>query len=217
MATQDQLTAPPRLLPGLVLSFVGGLLTGSFAAWAYYGDTFRPLAHTFGLWITLVVLLSARRPVVDAVVRSVLALATAVLAFYIGKQVMYGIEYPGSPYSLNGEVIAEWLVLAAVAGCLFGWLFCRVGRDGWAGAAATAAGVGLLVGDAFRRSWNYGDQGAVVPAVTVVGVALVLALAVRSRRQLGLVALWTLPMAVLGVLLVSAPDALEQLLITGSL
>jgi hypothetical protein len=217
MTTQVRRGASVTLLPGLVLAAAGGLLTGGFAAWAYYDDTFRPLAHTFGLWVTLVVLVSARRPVREAVARSVLALGVAVLAFYVGQQVMYRIDYPGMPYSLNGELIAEWLVLAAVAGGLFGWLFSRVGRQDRAGAVATAAGVGLLVGDAFRRSWNYGGVDPAVGVATVVGIVVVLALGVRSPRQLALVALWTPPMAVLGVLLVSAPDALEQLLITGSL
>jgi hypothetical protein len=37
---------------------------------------------------------------------------------------------------------------------------------------------------------------------------------VRSRRQLAEIALWVVPMAALGLLLVSLPDVLEQLLIT---
>jgi hypothetical protein len=217
MTTQDQLTAPSRLLPGLVVSVVGGLLTGGFVAWAYYDDAFRPLAHAFGLWITLVVLLSARRPVGDAVARSVLGLATAVLAFYVGLKVMYGIDYPGAPYSLNRDQITEWLVLAVIAGCLFGWVFCRVGWHGRAGTVATAAAVGLLVGDAYRRGSSYRGDIPVITTMTVIGIALVLAVAVRSRRQLARVALWTLPMAALGLLLASAPDAFEQLLTTGSL
>jgi protein-S-isoprenylcysteine O-methyltransferase Ste14 len=105
--------------------------------------------------------------------------------------VMYGIEYPGMPYALNREEIGQWLVLAVVVGTLFG--------------------------DAFRRCWTYGVVDPVVPVAAVVLVGLVLVGTVRSRRQLGRVALWTAPMAALGVLLVSAPDALEQLLITGSL
>ena len=203
--------------PGLLAAVAGGLLTGGFAAWAYYSDTYRPLAHTFGLWITLVVLLSARRRVGWAVVRSVLALATAVVTFYVGKQVMYGIEYPGMPYALNREQITQWLVLAVIAGALSGVLFSRAGQDDRAGAVATAGAVGLLVGDAVRRCWTYGVVDPVVPAAAVLFIGLVLAGTVRSGRQLGRVALWTAPMAVLGAVLVSAPDALEQVLITGSL
>jgi hypothetical protein len=204
-------------LGGIAAAVTGGLLTGGFAAWAYYSDTYRPLAHTFGLEITLVVLLSARLPTPPAVVRAVLALGTAVLTFYVGKQVMYGVEYPGMPYALNREEIEQWLVLALLAGTLFGWAFSRAGEDGRAGAIATAGAVGLLVGDAFRRCWTYGVVDPVVPVAAVVFIGLVLAGTVRSRRQLGRVMLWTAPMAAFGVLLVSAPDALEQLLVTGSL
>ena len=59
----------------------------------------------------------------------------------------------------------------------------------------------LRVGDAYRRGADYRGDNPVVTAMTVVGTALILAVAVRSRRQL---------------VRVSAPDALEQLLITGS-
>ena len=213
-----QLTVSPRTrtAAGPVLAIAGGLATGGFAAWAYYGDTFRPLAHTFGLWIALLALLGARRPVRDAVLRSVLALAAAVLAFYVGKDVMYGIEYPGAPYSLALDQLVQWLALAVVAGSLFGWAFCRIGRPGRAGALATAAAVGLLAADAYRRSSHYHSDAVVVVGFTVLAVAAVLAVAVRSPRQLAEVALWTPPMLAAGWLLVSAPDLLEQLLITGS-
>jgi FtsH-binding integral membrane protein len=204
-------------LRGMAAAVVGGLLTGGFAAWAYYGDTFRPLAHTFGLWITLVVLLSARRPAREAVVSAVLALASAVLTFYVGKQVMYGIEHPGLPYALDRAQIEQWLVLALVVGTLFGWLFSHAGEDGWLGAFGTAGAVGLLVADTVRRSWTHGVESSAVPVAAVLFIGLVLAGTVRSWQQLGLVALWTAPMAVFGLVLVSAPDALEQLLVTGSL
>jgi hypothetical protein len=48
--------------PRLLAAVLAGFLTGGFAAWAYDDDTFRPLAHTFGLWITAVALLSTRQP-----------------------------------------------------------------------------------------------------------------------------------------------------------
>ena len=56
-----------------------------------------------------------------------------------------------------------------------------------------------------------------VTAVAVLGIVLVLARAVRSGRELRAVAVWAVPMAVLGIVLVSLPDALEQLLVTGQL
>jgi len=213
----------PRLAPGLLAAVAGGLLTGGFGAWAYYDDTFRLLAHTFGTWIVLVVLVSARQPWPVAVLRSVAGLAAAVLSFYVGKKVVYGVDYPGMPYPLDVDQIVEWLVLAVVAGCLLGWSCCRIGRPDRAGTVSAAAAVGLLVADAARRlwSWRYGwnwgfdHESAALTAVTVLGVALVLGIAVRSRRQLPAVVLWAVPMVALGLVLVSLPDALEQVLVTG--
>jgi hypothetical protein len=213
-----QLTVPPRAraVAGPALAVAGGVLTGGFAAWAYYDEVFRPLAHTFGLWIALLALLSARRSVRDAVLRSVLALAAAVVTFYVGKDVMYGIDHPGLPSSVDADQLVQWLVLAAVAGALLGWAFHGIGRRGHAGAASTAAALGLLAADAYRRSSNYHEDAPVVVGLAVLAAVAVLAVAVRSPRQLAEVALWTLPAAAAGWLLVSAPDLLEQLLLTGS-
>ena len=214
-----QLTVSPRAraAAGPALAVAGGLATGGFAAWAYYGEVFRPLSHSFGMWIALLALLSARRPVREAVLRSVLALAAAVVAFYVGKDVMYAIDYPGQPYSAGLDQIVQWLVLAVVAGSVLGWAFHRIGRPDHAGAASTAAALGLLAADAYRRSSNYPGDAAVVVGFAVLAAVAVLAVAARSPRQLGEIALWTLPAAVAGWVLVSAPDLLEQLLITGSL
>ena len=214
-----QLTVSPRTraAAGPVLAVAGGLVTGGFAAWAYYAEAFRPLAHSFGLWIALLALLSARRPLREAVLRSVLALAAAVVAFYVGKDVMYGIEYPGMPNSVDLDQLVQWLVLAVVAGSFLGWAFHRIGRPGHAGAASTAAALGLLAADAYRRCSNYPGDAPVVVGLALLAAAAVLAVAVRSPRQLAEIALWTLPAAAAGWVLVSAPDLLEQFLSTGSL
>jgi hypothetical protein len=193
---------------------LAGLLTGGAAAAAYYSSAARPLAHTFVLWTALVALASARQPARRAVVRAVLALAAAVLAFYLGKAVVHGLRYPGTSYLLSGTQVAEWLVLAAVAGTLLGWVFCRIGRPGTAGALAAAAALGLLAADTWRR-WNgYPDEGPVVAVAAVAAGLAVLAVDVRSARRLAVVAAWTPPCALAGYLLVSLPDLLEQLLVT---
>ena len=214
---QSTLSPRTRAAAGPVLAVAGGLVTGGFAAWAYYDEAFRPLAHSFGMWIALLALLSARRPVREAVLRSVLALATAVVTFYVGKDVMYAVEYPGMPYSVDLDQLVQWLVLAAVAGSLLGWAFHRMGRAGHVGAVSTAAALGLLAADAYRRSSNYPGDAPVVVGLALLAAAAVLAVAVRSPRQLAEIALWTLPAAAAGWVLVSAPDLLEQFLFTGSL
>src|SRR4051794_10066870 len=85
-------------MPGITAVGVG-VLTGSAAAWAYYDDFFRPLAHTFGIWILATALLSMRRTALSAALRSVLSLWAAVLVFFVGKKVMYAVDYPGMPYA----------------------------------------------------------------------------------------------------------------------
>jgi hypothetical protein len=198
-------------------ALAAGLVTGGFAAWAYYDDRFRPLAHAFGLWIAMLALISAGQRPRRAIAQACAALAAAVIAFFVGKQVMYGIDYPGMPYSINVSELTEWLVLAVVAGALLGWAFSWAGRPGRSGAVGTAAVIGLLVADAYRRSSNYQAEAPVVVTFAVLAIVAVLCVTVRSWRQLALVAGSIIPLALVGLLLVSAPDLLEQLLITGSL
>jgi hypothetical protein len=222
--TQTQTRHPSpgaRLMPGLLVAIAGGLLTGGFAAAASYVDLLNPLAHAFALWIVLVALVSARQTWRVAALRSGAGLVAAVLSFYVGKKVVYDDRY-SPPLLWNGDEVVEWLALAVLAGGLLGWAFHRIGRSGRAGALSTGAAIALVIGDAGRRlwSWHYGWNGdhdhqqAVLLIAALVGVALTAAVGVRSRRQLGEVVCWSVPMAVLGYVLVSLPDVLEQLLIT---
>lgn len=171
---------------GVLLAVLGGLLTGGFAAWAYYDDTFRPLAHVFGIWIALVALISARQIIRRAVIRSCSALTAAVLVFYVGKKVMYGIEYPGMPYSLNGSQIVAWIALAIVVGAVLGAAFSFVGTEQNRGAAATAGVIGLLIADAYRRSSNYHQDASVVLTFALIGIVLVLAVGIRGSSQMSM-------------------------------
>ena len=106
---------PPLLGSRAAVGVLASAVTGGFAAWAYYDDIFRPLSHSFGLWIALLALLSAGQPARRAIAHSGLALAAAVVVFYVGKKILYGIDYPGMPYSINASELVEWLVLSVVA------------------------------------------------------------------------------------------------------
>lgn len=203
--------------PRLLAAVVAGLVTGSFAAWAYYGGPFYPLSHTFGLWIVTVALLSAGQSRARAIGTSFFALLIAVIAFFYGKKVMYGIKYPGMPYAVNPEQLLEWGLLAAVAGALLGSIFCHIGAPSWAGSIGSAFAIGLLAADAYRRASNYHDQAPVVVGFAVVAIAVLLLAAVRTPHQLLRIAAWSVPGVIVGYGLISAPDGLEQLLITGSL
>lgn len=211
-ATAAQSRAPlvsgrsgPYLLAGAL-----GFLSGGLAARAYYDDLLRPLAHTFGLWITAVTLVVAGQRLRRAVGAAWLCLAVAVLTFYVGLKVRYGVEYPGGSYALNFEVITLWLGLAAVAGSVLALALRWAGRSGVPGAAGSAAALGLLAADAYRRSSNYpGDARVVLTAAVLEAVVIVLA-TVRTARQLGVVALVTVPAAAIGLAVVSLPDLIEQ-------
>ncbi|SDC53160.1 hypothetical protein SAMN05660690_1788 [Geodermatophilus telluris] len=199
----------------LLVAVSAGVLTGGLAAWAYHDDVLRPLSHVFLLWTATIALLSARQPWRRAVVVSSVTLLAAVLAFYVGKQVVYGIEYPGMPYALDTGQVLQWLVLAVVAGAVLGVAFAGIGTPGRAGSIGTAAALGLLVADAYRRASSYPAEAPVVVTAAVLAAAAVLAVALRSPRQLPGIAAWTVPAVLAGLVLVSAPDLLEQLLLTG--
>ncbi|MEV4601723.1 hypothetical protein AB0K15_30510 [Amycolatopsis sp. NPDC049253] len=185
-----------------------GLLSGAFAAFAYYNEGLRLLAHAFVLWIVLVVAVSAGRGPRRAYVRTVAALLPAVVAFYVGKKVMYGLKYPGMPYSIDTQTVVLWCFLAVLAGTL-GLAFRFVGAPTRAGTLATAAAVGLLLADA-AREWLHRGSAALAVA-TLLALGVVLGLGVRSLRQLGFVALWVVPFALAAAVLVAVPDLLESL------
>jgi hypothetical protein len=146
-----------------------------------------------------------------AIARAIVALAAAVVAFYYGKDVMYGVKYPGMPYEVDLEQLGLWCVLAAVAGAAAGVVFGPIGREDVRGTVSTALAAGLLLGEAVRRSGR--ADGVVFTVATLLALALVLGRGIRSRKQAVRVLGWTVPMALAGFLLVSAPDVLEQIVL----
>lgn len=199
----------------LIVSTCAGLTSGCFAAYAYYDVLLRPLSHTFGIWITLIAVLSARHHIVVAILRSVAALVAAVLAFYLGKKIMYGLRYPDMPYSLSTSTITTWLVLAFIVGLVLGPAFSYIGRAEQVGSLATGGAIGLLLADTFRRASNYSNDSITLIIFALIAVFVLLAVAIRTPLQLASTAAWTLPMAAVGYLLVNAPDLLQQLLLSG--
>jgi uncharacterized membrane protein (UPF0136 family) len=201
---------------GAALAAAAGLLSGAVGAYCYYDPVLRPISHTLGLWLIVAVVVTARQPPRRAILHASVALLSAVIAFYVGKKVMYALRYPGQPYSLNYTEIGLWIVLAVAAGLGLGWAFRRIGDQGWPGAAAAAAAAGLLLGDAVHRGYRYRDDIPVVATTAVVGLVLLVVLSRHDRRrQLARAALLTVPAALGAVALVSLPDLLEQFVLIG--
>ena len=87
---------------------------GAFGAFSYYGDTIlRPFAHTFGIWIFLVAVVSARQSLLRGALRGAGALLISVVAFFYGKQIYYDILYPGPgfPYRVQPIELLFWGLL----------------------------------------------------------------------------------------------------------
>lgn len=198
-------------------ALLGGLLSGAVGAYCYYDPLLRPLSHTFGLWLAVVILVTARRPWRLAVLNAAAALEAAVIAFYVGKKVMYAIRYPGQPYSINGPQVFLWVLLALIAGIGLGLVLHQLGGVGRGAVAAAAVAAGLLVADALHRGMIYYGDISVLVVATAVWL-LVLALVVRQspRREVLCAALLAVPATVVSVALISAPDLVEQLVFVGS-
>jgi hypothetical protein len=197
----------------LVLVALAGAASGSIASYSYYHDLLRPLAHLISPWILFATVVSARRPAAHAMLRSVVGLVCAVLAFFAGKQVMYSVRYSGFPYEINTEVVALWCILAIVGGAALGVAFHRIGARGWTAAAATAGAAGLIIADYYRRT-AHDTSGSIVPIVfTTIALGVVLSLSELSAGQLHRVLALLLPLTLLGYVLVSAPDLLEGFLL----
>ncbi len=183
------------------------VIVGVFGAFSYYGDTvLRPFAHTFGIWILLVSVVSARQSVLCGAIRGGLALLTRVVSFFYGKQIYYDILYPGPgfPYRVQAVELLFWGGLGLVGGAVLGIVASRIGAPGWMPAAAGALLMGLLLADAFH--W-YDTGGQDLPmAFAIAGIVVVGALGHHSWRQIGYTAVMLIPGTALGYLLTSIPD-----------
>ncbi|MFJ4101714.1 hypothetical protein [Amycolatopsis japonica] len=163
-----------------VAVLVAGVVSGAVGAYAYYSESLRPLAHSFTLWIVLIVAVVPGMPRRRAVIRAVGALIAAVLAFYLGKAWVYDVKYEGT-YRIDPSTLVLWCGLAVAAGLVAGLLLDAVGRADRRGTLATAAVVGLLIGDLVRRSDRSGVGTLAV--ATAIAIAFVAWRGIRSPRQ----------------------------------
>ena len=191
----------------LVVAGALGLVAGVATAWAYYTPGLRVFAHGFVIWVGLMVAVSARRPPRQAVIVASSLLMAGVLSFNVGKDVGYGLRYPGSEYRMDVAIVVLWCLLAAVCGVVLGAAFARIGTAGWPAAAATSLAVGLLFADTFE-SFRAAD-GVVLVVVAVLALAVVVVVADRALGQWRRVGVLLVPAAAVGYLVVRTPDLLE--------
>lgn len=195
-----------------LIAAAGSIVVGVFGAACYYSDTLRPLAHNYIIWVLLVVLVSARQPALRAAVRGGAGLLLSVVAFYYGKQLIYGILYPGPgyPYRVAFHELALWGTLGLVGGAGLGLLASGIGRTGWLSAAISATTAALMLVDAYQ--WST-DHAAGLPEVAaMIGTVVVLAIGDRSGRQLLRTTWLLIPAVLLASAVIAAPDQIRTIL-----
>ena len=192
-----------------------GVVAAVVVVYAYYNDPWRPLAHTLGVWVALAAAVGMRRPMPRAAAAGITVLAVAVVGFYVGLKVGHDIRWAGSAsvMGIDWAAVQLWLILAVPAGAVLGLLGASATRRDWYGPAATAALLGLLLGDAWRRLAGYGMDVAVT--VDLSAVIVILAVATRANRRPALTVALTVVAALAGFVVVSLPDVLQQIVIEG--
>jgi len=161
-----------------------GAVTGLIAAISYYDRLLRPLAHTIALWILLAVAVSAGQAPRRAILRTSTAVLAGIVALNIGQRLIYRVKYTGDAYAFGLHSFGLWSLLALGVGMVLGPVFARIGRSDWPGSGATAAAVGLLVADVFRRTHSYPGDTPILRAFAVLAILTILALAAVNISQM---------------------------------
>jgi hypothetical protein len=177
-------TAPPSTYAGpatpvvLAAAVVTGVVLGVVDLWwsTYHPSAWSSVANSCAGWAACAFALGAvlRVDALRAAVAAVVMLAVAVEAYYAAEVWLQLSDRT----ILTSPVAMEWLVLAGVAGAVFGpagaW---ASGRSPVRAAAGLAVGVALLLGDAWQLSAAVGAGGE--SRVLVLLALVMLALSLR--------------------------------------
>lgn len=191
---------------------MSGAFSGVLGAVFASNDPWRPLAHTFGIWLALSLVIGRSSSFRLSAAKVMTALVAAVVGFEFGKSSYYELEYSVGSAPVNTQRLVFWMVAAVGAGAVLGLVAQRLWHPDWTGVAALAAATGLFVADGYRRldNWGVWDIAVVFDAIAVVAM---LVLFHRSpARTLATVGI-ALPLAILAWAVVSLPDLIEQVLI----
>ena len=95
---------------------------------AFDEHTVRPPAHADGLWILLVVVVSAPHTMIRGILRGAGALLLGVLAFFAGRRIGYHMlaPAPGFPPRVHAVDLAFWCLVGFVAGVFLGVIACWI-------------------------------------------------------------------------------------------
>jgi hypothetical protein len=189
MSTDHALSPTPTTSPSyagpatpsvLVVAVAAGVVLGVVDQWlsTYHPSAWSSVANSCAGWAACAFVLGAalRVDALRAAVAAVVMLAVAVEAYYAAEVALQLSDRT----ILTSPVAMEWLVLAGVAGAVFGpagaW---AAGRSPVLAAAGLAVGVALLLGDA----WQLAQRGYGTGGESRVLVLLALAMLATSLRR----------------------------------
>ncbi|WP_345521723.1 DUF6518 family protein [Nocardioides conyzicola] len=165
----------------LTAAVAAGVVLGVVDLWwsTYHPSAWSSVANSCAGWAACAFALGAalRVDALRAAVAAVVMLAVAVEAYYLAEVVLQA----GDRWILTSPVAMEWLVLAGVAGALYGpagaW---AAGRSPWRAAVGLAVGGSLLLGDALQLAGrDLALAGSGEPRVLVLLALAMLACSVR--------------------------------------
>jgi len=139
---------------------------------------------------------------------SVVAFAVAVAAFYLAAKVIHDVRWSelGSHVPLDLAKMRQWIVIAVPAGVVLGWLGSECVMDRRSGAAATAAPIGLLIGDSIYSLYSTTGFSVVALLDLACSVSIFVLATRRNRRPLQTL-LWAAATSVAGFVVVAVATA----------
>lgn len=198
----------PLVRISLAVWAAAGLL-GLAMALAYRSDDWWQVAHSATPWIVFGVACGLWRSARLAMWYAGSGYVVAVTAFYfLGSVVLGG-------YSLNASQLVLWWLIAAAAGTAIGAGASWSAGGGWTPLVSAAFIFGLLLSDLYVRATHYHD--ALNSAVKLDLLALVAATVYLRKRKapLGVVVALSIPMTLIGLVLISLPDRIEEIVLVG--
>jgi hypothetical protein len=164
----------------LVVAVAAGVVLGVVDVWwsTYHPSAWSSVANSCAGWAACAFVLGAalRVDALRAAVAAVVMLAVAVEAYYAAEVALQLSDRT----ILTSPVAMEWLVLAGVAGAVFGpagaW---ASGRSPVLAASGLAVGVALLLGDAWQLAQTSDGTGGESRVLVLLALAM---LAASLRR-----------------------------------
>lgn len=187
------------------------LVVGVVLGWSARNNELWQIAHSVTPWVLLGALCSGGLTFRAAAWQATLTFFLAMLSFYTVRNVILG------GYGFNKFEIMFWSAAAVAGGLLFGLIgWCLRNSLNWR-AIGIAALFGLAAVDAYvqyKKEDSYSNSALWLDAFALTAI---LFYATRERVALSRVALAAAPLTMISYVLISLPDWIEKLAITGAL